>query len=171
MTTDFDSFDEEWGGVEPAERFGNRIPPGRYQVVCTTNPFEEHTMEDCAEIEAESGNKGLKIWFEILAPETVKEGEKEVKTVGRIIEHVFWITKPNLPYMKRDILTILGKIPEKISTLFASGWAGKTCEILVKDDDYNNEIRSKVRFINPWKPEESKSEESKEVTEAESTTF
>lgn len=163
MTTDggpdiFGDFDKGWRDTEKAEGFSyGRIPPGTYKVVCsaqnTKNDGVLHQYETIDRRPA-GGSLGFKLFFEILEPATVKNPKtgEPVKTKGEIQEHVFWITEKNLPYVKRDLFTILGRDLESIKELPSIQWAGRTCEIVVREEEYNGRLSAKVAYINAWAP-------------------
>ena len=160
MPGTFGDMDEEFGNTKAAEKKGGpKIPAGTYKVVCVENPFDEAAAgEDHEVFETKANTKGLKIFFEILSPSEVEEK----KTAGEFLDHVFWVTQKNLPYIKRDVETIIGRQPESLEEMTTGIFNGKTCEIVVKHEEYNGYLNARVAFINPWKAEETeKTEESK----------
>jgi len=154
----FGGFDEQWAGTEPAERgnaFG-RVPPAVYKVVCAAVDPGPGVMIDHEILDNREKGKslGLKVFFEILSPEAIMNPvskEPEV-TKGRIVEHVFWVTEKTLAFLKRDVETITGKKLAKASDLLTIAWAGQTCEIGVRDEEYNGYVNSRVNYINAWDP-------------------
>lgn len=148
---DFTDFDEEFKKADKAEPGAalGRLPVGVYKGVCTSVNLEgDGVLVDHESFETGKGTKGFKLFFEILDPEKVGE----TTTKGAIHEHVFWITRDNLPYVKRDIAAILGRDLESLSELKKIQWAGKTLEFGLKDDTYQGFTRSKTTFINAWAP-------------------
>ena len=147
----FGDLEEDFKQADKAEKGSSigRLPEGVYKVVCKAVDLSgDGNLVDHQVFETKSGTKGLKLFMEILEPEKVGD----VKTKGEVHENVFWITKNNLPYVKRDAAIILGRDLESLAELAEVKWAGKTCEIGLKDDTYNGFTRSKISFINPWKP-------------------
>ena len=164
MTTPnpFSDFDEDFQKADAADiPTPGRVPESTYKFVCTTKEIKKGVETVVADHEifvANSGSKGFKLFCEILEPETVlnpKTGEPHI-TKGAVLERVFWGTKDNLAYMKRDLGTILGRHigpEEKLSQLLVStSWAGLTFEGVVKDETYQGRVNSRISFINPWAP-------------------
>jgi hypothetical protein len=144
-----------------------RVPPGTYKFILTTSESDDELglIIDYDIIESKAGTKGFKVFCEILEPEKMtnpKTGELEV-TKGKVVEHVFWITKNNLPFIKRDISTILGRDPESLGELTRLTWAGRTFEGVVRDEAYLGVVRSRIAFINPWRPQDGKGESKAET--------
>lgn len=167
----FSDFDEDFQKTEAAENSTpGRVPPETYKFVCTTKEIKKGTETVKADYEifvANSGSRGFKLFCEILDPESVpnpKTNEPHI-TKGQVIERVFWGTKDNLPYMKRDLGTIMGreiKPNEKLSdVLTKTQWAGLTFEGVVRDEEYQGRVSSRIAFINPWKPGMEKKEDGK----------
>lgn len=167
----FSDFDEDFQKTEAAENSTpGRVPPETYKFVCTTKEIKKGAETVKADYEifvANSGSRGFKLFCEILDPESVpnpKTKEPHV-TKGVVVERVFWGTKDNLPYMKRDLSTIMGReirADEKLSdVLTKTQWAGLTFEGVVRDEEYQGRVSSRIAFINPWKPETAKKEEKK----------
>jgi len=156
--SDFKKSDKAPPGSAPG-----RVPPSTYKFVLTTNEPEEGQPPVDHEIITgkQKGTKGFKLFCEIVEPESVpnvKTGTPE-ETKGKVLDHVFWITKDNLPFVKRDISTILGRDLESLEELTKLTWAGRTFEGVVKDDEYQGIIRSRVAFINSWTSVEGESGE------------
>ena len=158
----FADFDEEFQKTETAERSTpGRVPEATYKFVCTSQEIkkgDETIVADHAFFVANTGSRGFKLFCEILEPESVpnpKTGEPHV-TKGAVLEHVFYGTVKNLPYIKRDLATIIARdfLPdEKISEIMENTtWAGLTFEGVVRDDVYQGRVSSKIAFINPWQP-------------------
>lgn len=163
-----EDMDDVYKQEEAASMPSGRIPPGTYKAVCTQDPGSD-VSRDHEIFEAGTGTKGLKIFLELLEPEEVNG--KAIK--GEILEHVFWVTKKNIPYVKRDVATILGKAPESLAELAGASWAGNTCEVVVKDEERDGYVNSRVKFINPWKPKtgEPGNAESKEQKQGSGVNF
>jgi len=167
----FSDFDEDFQKAEAAENSTpGRVPPETYKFVCTAKEIKKGSEMVTADHEifvANSGSRGFKLFCEILDPESVpnpKTGDPHI-TKGQIVERVFWGTKDNLPYMKRDLGTILGREirpEEKLSELLVkTQWAGLTFEGVVRDEEYQGRVSSRIVFINPWKPETAKKDDKK----------
>jgi hypothetical protein len=162
----FGGFEDDFKNTETAGPVSvpGRVPPATYRVAVGMINIgkEEDVLVDHVVIDstAKGGSKGFKLSFEILEPEAMPDGEV-VK--GRTVEKVFWITQKNLPYVKRDIATILGRDLESLSELTKIPWAGKTCEIVVRDEEYQGMINSRVAFVNKWDPKTS--EAAKKIVE------
>jgi hypothetical protein len=148
----FSEFEDEYKGSEkakPGSSIGRLPEHNGYRGVCTTVDLKgDGVMVDHDIFKFNTGTTGLKIFIEILEPENV--GETTVR--GEIHEHVWPITSKMLPYVKRDAATIIGKEVPTLGELAKPVWAGHTVEFGLKDDNYNNMIRSKVSFFNPWNP-------------------
>ena len=170
MTTEniFGDFESDYrlAPKAPPGSTPGRVPPGTYKFVLTTHePEEGQAPIDYEIISSKTGTKGFKVFCEILEPETMmnaRTGEHE-ETKGKVIDHVFWVTKPNLPFLKRDISIILGRDLESLEELTRLPWAGRTFEGVVKDEEYQGIIRSRIAYINPWTPEGSETKGAKLV--------
>ena len=150
--TEYGDFEEDFKKVDKAEAGAamGKLPMGVYKGVCTSVDLEgDGKLVDYESFESTKKTKGFKLFFEILEPEKVGD----VTTKGEVHEHVFWITRDNLPYVKRDIAAILGRDLETLAELKTTQWAGKTLEFGVKDETYQGFTRSKTTFINAWTPE------------------
>lgn len=148
---DLSDFDEDFKKADKAQPGASigRLPESVYKGVCASVDLEgDGKLIDHEVFETGKGTKGFKLFFEILEPEKVGD----VETKGQIHEHVFWITKANLPYAKRDLSAILGRDLETLSELKTIQWAGKTVEFGLKDETYQGFTRSKTTFINAWAP-------------------
>lgn len=160
--TDFKSADK----ADPAATPG-RVPPETYKFVLTAADVKgDGVLADHEVFVANSGSKGFKLFCEILEPESVpnpKTSEPHI-TKGVVLEHVFWVTQKNLPYIKRDISTILERDLGSLTELTTITWAGRTFEGVVKDETRDGYTRSKIAFINAWvPPAEDKKEDSKKT--------
>ncbi|SRR5689334_21693683 len=154
----FGDFEDDFKKSEKAENTTpGRIPPGTYKFVLTAQdvPPNSGTLADHEVIVGKrSGTKGFKLFCEVIEPEEVpnpKTGEPHV-TKGAVVDHVFWVTQKNLPYIKRDIATILGREIDSLAELIKITWAGRTFEGVVKDEEYEGRISSRISFINQWAP-------------------
>lgn len=154
----FGDFEEDFKKAAKAENITpGRVPPATYKFVLTSQEIPENsgTMVDHEVIVGKnSGTKGFKLFCEILEPESVpnpKTGEAH-NTKGAVLDHVFWITQKNLPFVKRDVATILGREIETLAELTKITWAGRTFEGVVKDEEYQGRVSSRIGFINPWSP-------------------
>lgn len=157
----FEAFDEQFKGIEPAGKYSqDRVPPAVYQVVCAAmNLKGDGVLVDHEVIDnrPKGGKLGLKIFLEILAPESVTETvngkSTEVKTKGKIVEHIFWISDKTAGSIMRDVKAIAGvDLQGKFSKIESITWAGHTCEAGVKDNEYNGWISSRVNYFNAWNP-------------------
>jgi hypothetical protein len=148
--TDFDKVDK----ADPAATPG-RVPPETYKFVLTSMDLKDDgVLVDKEAFVANSGTKGFKLFCEIIEPESVpnpKTNEPHI-TKGVVLEHVFWVTEKNLPYMKRDLAVILERDDFKLSELMSINWAGRTFEGVVKDETRDGYTRSRIAFINAWVP-------------------
>lgn len=161
-----DDLEKDFQGSEKADpmtSFGY-VPPATYKGVCCAVDLKgDGKMVDFSIFSATTGTKGFKIYIEILEPSQVSAGTKPdgsesiVVTKGLIHEHVFWITKNNMPYLMRDVETIIGKKLNSLNELPSVGWAGRTLEFGIKDEVRDGRRQSKMLFINPWTPGEAKS--------------
>lgn len=159
----FSDFDEEFKNAPAAERSTpGRVPEGTYKFVCTTSEIkkgDETVVADHEFFVANSGTRGFKLFCEILEPESVpnaKTGEPH-NTKGAVLDHVFWGSVKNMPFIKRDLQTIIARDftpDEKVSEVMANHqWAGCTFEGVVRDESYQGRVSSRIAFINPWQPE------------------
>lgn len=163
----FGDFEDDFKKAEKAQNTTpGRVPPETYKFVLTAQEMPEGsgTMVDHEVIVGKNtGTKGFKLFCEILEPEQVpnpKTKEPHI-TKGVVVDHVFWITQKNLPFVKRDIATILGREIESLGELTTVAWAGRTFEGVVKDEEYQGRVSSRIAFINPWAPPSSKEEDKK----------
>jgi len=166
MSGEFGDFEQDFAKVDKAAAGGGSdlTPEGVYKVVCSHQDVKgDGKLVDHEVIQSKQMSKGLKIFLEVLEPAVMKVGKEEVKTKGRVIEHVFWVTQKNLAYIKRDAATILGRDLKTINELTTTPWVGSTCEIGIKHEMYNGFKNEKVSFFNAWKPqkEQAKKEETK----------
>jgi hypothetical protein len=167
----FGDLDDQFKNVPKAEAGidpGDLLPESVYKVVCSAQDLTgDGKPVDHELFKAKTGTTGFKLFFEVLEPETVKsKGATEaVKTKGEIQEHVFYITGKNLPMVKRDLCTILGRDLQSLKELSKITWAGLTCEIGTKHEVFRGFKSSKVSFIAPWKP--SSQQETKKETKQE----
>lgn len=150
--SDFESDFKNTDKADPAATPG-RVPPETYKFVLTQQEIDG-VLKDHEVFVANSGTKGFKLFCEILEPESVpnpKTNEPHV-TKGVVLEHVFWITQKNLPYVKRDLATILERDDFTLGELVSIPWAGRTFEGVVKDETRDGYTKSRIAFINPWVP-------------------
>jgi hypothetical protein len=154
----FGEFEEDFAKTEKADPASTpgRVPPETYKFVLCAQELKEGDgiLKDHRVIVANTGSKGFGLFCEILDPESVpnpKTGEPHI-TKGVVLEHVFWITQKNLPYVKRDLATILERDDFKMSELTSITWAGRTFEGVVRDETRDGYTRSRIAFINPWVP-------------------
>lgn len=154
--SEFGDFEDSFKNTPKAEAGGgggDLIPEGVYKVVCSQQDIRgDGKLVDHEVIKSKAESKGLKLFLEILDPETAKVGNETIKTRGMLQEHVFWVTQKNLPYLKRDVATIIGRDLKNLAELTAMTWAGLTCEIGIKHEVYQGFKNSKVSFINAWSP-------------------
>lgn len=154
----FGDFEEDFKNTEKAAQGAapGRVPEETYKFVLTSVDLKgDGVLVDHDIFITPAGTKAVKLFCEILDPETVenpKTKEPQV-TRGSVLEHVFWVTKATLPYVKRDLSTILERDIDSLREIPSITWAGRTFEGVVRDDSYNGYIRSKINFINPWVPE------------------
>jgi hypothetical protein len=154
----FADFEDDFKKAEKAENTTpGRVPPETYKFVLTAQevPPSSGMMADFEVIVGKNtGTKGFKLFCEILEPESVpnpKTKEPHV-TKGAVLDHVFWVTAKNLPYIKRDVATITGRDIDTMGELLKITWAGRTFEGVVRDEEYLGRISSRIAFINPWAP-------------------
>lgn len=154
--SEFGDFEESFQKTTKAEAGGgggDLIPESVYKVVCSQQDIRgDGKLVDHEVIKSKAESKGLKLFFEILDPENVKVGAETVKTRGQIQEHVFWVTQKNLPYLKRDIATLIGRELKTLAELQSLTYAGLTAEIGIKHEVYQGFKNSRVSFINAWSP-------------------
>ncbi len=142
----FADINDEWAKTSPEKGKGQKkdipsLPEGVYRCILVSN---ELGLDAEALKSTSTGSKGVKIFFKVLTP-TQYEGE--------IIDHVFWLTLKNLPYVKRDLYTILGYEIEDLNQLLGGIFAGKTAELKVVHDTYKGWTNLKVAWFLPWKEE------------------
>ena len=151
VASDLGRFDDQWNETEAAADFTEELlPPQAYQC----------GVQDHSWLKSDNtGNRGLKIVFEIIEPAvaTNEKGE-EVEVRGKTIEHVFWISKKNIPYVKRDVHTLTGHEIKAIRELMDINWMECFVEIVSKHDTYENRTRNKVAFFNEWTPDTTESD-------------
>lgn len=153
---EFGDFEESFKTAPKAEAGGgggDLIPESTYKVVLSQQDIRgDGKLVDHDIIKSKTETKGFKIFLEILDPEFVKADKENVKTRGQVVEHVFWVTQKNLPYLKRDIASILGRELKSLNELTTTTWAGLTCEVGIKHEVYQGFKNARVSFINPWSP-------------------
>jgi len=156
---EFDGFEDDWKNTPAAEMRG-RIPEGTYKFMLTAVNEGDDVLRDFKLLDntQKGGSKGIKLYAEIIEPETMEvvtsTGAKEqMKVKGEILEILFWITVKNIPFVKRDIKTILGRELKSLNELTTITWAGKTFEGIVKEEKYNGFVNSRVKFYNEWRPQ------------------
>lgn len=158
----FGEFADDFKDVKaaPPGSFPGRLPEGTYKFVLTTKEIEGGALVDHEVFVAKNtGSKGFKVFCEVLEPKEMKNpntGEAQ-KTEGEVLEHVFWVTKKNLPYMCRDLSTIAGREIQGVDVgsgaILKTTWAGRTFEGVVGDEkDLGGVVRSKLKYINAWAP-------------------
>lgn len=152
---EFADFESSFQTANKAEAGGggDQLPEGVYKFVCSSQDVRGDGVQvDHEVITSKAGSKGLKLFLEVLDPESVKVGTEAVRTRGQVIEHVFWVTQKNLPYLKRDASTILGRDVKSLAELQSPIWAGKTVEGGVKHEVYNGFKNARISFFNAWAP-------------------
>jgi hypothetical protein len=130
-------------------------PTGTYKFVCTTKDLKDDgVLVDHEVFSAKTETKGFKLFCEIVEPESaIDENGQPVKVKGEVVDHVFWVTKNNLPYVKRDLATILGRDLTSMGEITNLTWAGRTFEgVLTHEKDNKGIMRNRIAFINPWTP-------------------
>ncbi len=141
----FDDIDKAWGTQEPAP------PGGNYPVIPNgTKGIRVAVIDQKADYIGGNETPDVKVTFEVVEPENFE---------GVRIWHDFWITRANVPYLKRDLLT-LGWKGEKISALMDPNNAdliGLGAEVTVNEEEYEKDGQKRkkntVRFFDaPWKP-------------------
>lgn len=154
----FGDFENDFKNTEKAApgALERLLPPATYKFVCTTNdPKDDGVLVDHEVFSANTGTKGFKLYCEILEPDSVsnpKTGEP-FPTKGEVVQHVFWVTKNNLPYIKRDLATILGRDLASMDEIVSLTWAGRTFEgVLTNEPDNKGIVRNRIAFINAWTP-------------------
>lgn len=159
----FGEFEAEFKDVKaaPPGSFPGRIPEGTYKFILTTDdPSGDGVLVDHQVFVAKNtGTKGFKLFCEVFEPASVMNpSTKELQqTKGEVLEHPFWVTKKNLPYMCRDLSTIAGREisgPDVSSgAILKMAWAGRTFEGVVGDEKgLDGVTRSRIKYINPWTP-------------------
>ena len=89
--------DQDWQETEPAQEGSfEPLPEADYELI----------VIDAEMAKSSAGNVGLNVQFE------VTQGDHE----GRYVYHTFWLTKPNLKFVKRD-LAILGYEPASVAEI------------------------------------------------------
>lgn len=168
----FGDFEDDFKNAEKAApgAIEELLPPETYKFVCTTHDQKDDgVLIDHEVFKANTGTTGFKLYCEILEPESVpdpKTGEP-FETKGKVVEHVFWVTKKNLPYIKRDLATILERDLKEMEEAVSLTWAGRTFEgVLTNEKDNKGIMRNRIVFINPWTPpaEEEKPKEEKKTS-------
>ena len=161
-TNPFGEFEADFKDVKaaPPGSFPGRLPEGVYKFVLTTKEKDGGEVVDNEYFVAKNtGTKGWKLFCEVVEPKEMKNpntGEPQ-KTEGEVLEHAFWVTAKNLPYMLRDLSTIAGR-EIAASDVYSGGilnmtWAGRTFEGVVGDEkDLGGVVRTKIKYINPWAP-------------------
>lgn len=154
--SEFGDFEESFQKTQKAEAGGgggDLIPESVYRGVLSRQDVRgDGVLVDHEVIKSKADSKGVKIFLEIIDPPEVKVGAEMVKTKGQIQEHVFWVTQKNLPYLKRDVGTILGRDLKSLAELTTVQWAGLTVEFGIKHETYNGFKNSRVSFFNAWSP-------------------
>jgi len=154
--SEFGDFEESFSKTQKAEAGGgggDLIPESVYRGVLSRQDVRgDGVLVDHEVIKSKADSKGVKVFLEIIDPAEVKVGAEMVKTKGQIQEHVFWVTQKNLPYLKRDVATIIGRDLKSLSELTTLQWAGLTVEFGIKHETYNGFKNSRVSFFNAWNP-------------------
>jgi hypothetical protein len=157
----FGEFEDDFKNTEKAAQAATpgRIPEGTYKFVLTSQEVaqrntSEQVLSDHEVFVTPSGTKGFKLFCEVLEPESVKNAKtgEEYVTKGQVLDHVFWITKKNLPYVMRDLSTILERDLQAMGEVVSIPWAGRTFEGVVRDETYDGRVRSRIAYINGWVP-------------------
>jgi hypothetical protein len=154
----FGDFEDDFKKAEKAQNSTpGRVPEATYKFVLVAQevPPDSGTMADYEVIIGKNtGTKGFKLFCEILEPEQVENPKTKEPhiTKGAVLDHVFWVTQKNLPFVKRDASTIAGRDIDTLGELTKIAWAGRTFEGVVRDETYQGRISSKIAFINPWSP-------------------
>jgi len=157
----FEAFDDTWAKTPeaPAGGGGTRVPKAVYKFVLASVNLGKDGEDKIVDREvidnrAKQGSLGLKVFAEIVEPENVPDPRTQelVRTRGKIIDYVFWVTEKNMPFIKRNIHTITGSELDKARDLLTIPLAGCTFEAGVDDEEYNGRINSRIQWFNPWKP-------------------
>lgn len=168
----FGDFEEDFKAAEKAApgAMEKLLPETTYKFVCTTKDLKgDGVLADFETFDANTGTKGFKLFCEILEPESVPDPRtgEDFPTKGEVVDLVQWVTKKNLPYVKRDLSTILGRDLVSMGEAVTATWAGRTFEgVLRHEADNKNIVRNRIAFINPWTPEEAKVEAKPETKKA-----
>jgi hypothetical protein len=159
----FGDFEADFKDVKaaPPGSFPGRLPEGTYKFVLTSKDLKDdgNLVDFEVFVAKNTGSKGFKLFCEVIEPKTMKNpntGEDQ-KTEGEVLDHVFWVTKKNLPYMCRDLSTIAEREIQGVDVgsgaICKMTWAGRTFEGVVGDEkDLSGVVRSKIKYINPWAP-------------------
>jgi hypothetical protein len=121
--------DDEWNETEAAnEGAFEPLPDGDYDLI----------VVDAEMAESQNGNVGLNVQFEVI------KGEHE----GRNVYHTFWLTKPNLKYVKRD-LAILGFDPGSTSEILKAKpkLMHKKAVARLGQETYDGKTRNRVKWF------------------------
>jgi hypothetical protein len=171
----FGEFEDDFKNTEKAAQGSapGRVPPATYKFVLTTNdPKDDGMLIDHEVIVGKNtGTTGFKLFCEILEPESIpnpKTGDPH-ETKGQVVDLVYWVTQKTLPFIKRDLATILGRDLTSMSEVTKIVWAGRTFEGVVRDEEYLGVVRSRIMFVNPWKPEQVASDKKKSAAKTAST--
>ena len=173
----FGDLDDAFAGADAkAASIGELHPPGTYGFVIT--PFD--AKEDGQMVEFDTfkagDTTGIRMMLEFLEPAVVKDEKtgEAVKMTGKTVEKVFWVTGPNIPYLKHDFGAIQQvEIPEgeKLSKTMERGWAGRTFQgVLINEKDKKGIMRNNISFITQWSPTEKEGAKDEKKTEAKKET-
>ena len=169
----FGDLDDAFAGADAkAASIGELHPPGTYGFVIT--PFD--AKEDGVMVEYDTfkagDTTGIRMMLEFLEPAVVKDEKtgEDVKMTGKTVEKVFWVTGPNLPYLKHDFSAIQQvEIPEgeKLPKTMERGWAGRTFQgVLTNEKDKKGIMRNNISFLTQWSPTEKAAAKDEKKTEA-----